>query len=151
MLKHNGKRADVYYDPNDLGFVSLYVDGEFAAVACNKALIGKSERGNLSIVAERRATEKQLRDQLAAIHGGLTDREARMQLLEGQLLNTMDVDESLILKQRPTIVLMTGIESDAAQTMDKIEQEKELVEIEKQREKRNRNRSWTADDVANVS
>jgi transposase InsO family protein len=151
LLKHNGKRADVYYDPNDLGFVSLYVDGEFAAVACNKALIGKSERGNLSIVAERRATEKQLRDQLAAIHGGLTDREAWMQLLEGQLLNTMDVDESLILKQRPTIVLMTGIESDAAQTMDKIEQEKELVEIEKQREKRNRNRSWTADDVANVS
>jgi transposase InsO family protein len=150
LMAFNGKRADVYYDPTDLGFVSVYVDGEFAAVACNKELIGKDERGWQKILADRTRGEKQMHEQIAGFRNGLSKADARMMLLHGELSNTQPVDAALLAKETPAMMLRTGFEEQAKEQQEKLDRQKEVVEIEREAKKRAKKNPLTMRMVENI-
>lgn len=130
LMAFNGKHADVYYDPTDLGFVSVYVDGEFAAVACNKEAIGKDERGFQKILADRGRTEKEMRKQIKTFHKGLSKADVKTMLLHGELSNTAPVDAALLAKTSAEVTILTGFEERANESQKAIDNKKQVVEIE---------------------
>jgi len=136
LMPFNNKKADIYYDPNDIGLISVYCGGEFAAVACNKELLGQNERGWVKILGERKHGEKTMQEQLKKLREPISDSEARRMLLEGQLLNTEPVPLELLQKQSPTVTVLTGLEQDAARHDEATDGMKQLVEIERNAKKR---------------
>ena len=136
LLPYNGKKADIYYDPLDLGFTSIYVGGEFAAVASNKDMIGKDERGWLTILRARKSSEHEMQEELKAHRLGIADHSARVMLLEGELLNTSPVSDELMNKRVPTLTLLTGVEADAKRVDEEMEKEAQMVRIERAAKKR---------------
>lgn len=135
LLEFNNQSADVYYDPTDLGFVSIYVDGKFAAVACNKEMIGKDERGWMKILHDRKLSEKKLRGEIASFHGGIGDRDARMMLLAGELFNMSAMPAELMDKNAASVSFITGLEGQAKQLHDALESEKKTAEAQESRKK----------------
>jgi transposase InsO family protein len=150
LMAFNGKRADVYYDPNDLGLVSVYVDGEFAAVACNKELMGKDERGFQTILADRTRSEKQMREQIKHFRSGVSTADARMMLLHGELMNTSPVDAALLHKETGSTTILTGFEERAKETQTALDQQKEFAEIERESRKKSTKRKLTMSMIGNV-
>jgi hypothetical protein len=136
LLKHNGKMANVYFDPNDLGFISIYVDGEFAAVASNKEMVGQGERGWQKILRDRKHGEKEMRQQLSGFRQSISDTEARMMLYEGELLDMTSVPKELFQKRPASVTLMTGLEDTAAEQQHELQLEKNMVDIAKRSRKR---------------
>lgn len=148
----NDKRADVYYDPHDLGFVSLYVNGEFAAVACNKEMIGRDENGWKKILASRKRGEHEMQEDLKDFRKGITNDVARMLLQEGELMDATPVSDELLGKRISTFTLMTGLEQDARKVDEEMKQQEELVEIERKSKKRSKHSpAITLANIGNVS
>jgi len=143
LMAANDRVADVYYDPQDLGFVSIYVDGKFAAVASNKDMIGQDERGWLKILHERKHGEKQMQTELKEYKKGITNIEARMMLLEGELLNMTPVSNDLLQAKRATITFLTGVEQQAKENQRELESEKQAVETQKKAKERSRKQPLT--------
>jgi transposase InsO family protein len=131
LRTHNEKLADVYYDPQDIGFISIYVREKFAAVASNKEMIGQDERGWLKILHDRKHAEKQMQTELKEHKRGITNVEARMMLLEGELLNMTPVSKELMSKSTATVTYLTGIEHQAKENQRELESEKQAVELQK--------------------
>jgi len=150
LMAFNGKRADVYYDPQDLGFVSVYVGGEFAAVACNKEAIGKDERGFQRILADRARTEREMRLQINGFRGGVSSVDARMMLLHGELTNTAPVDAALLAKEAPEMTVLTGFEEQAKQTQKELDQHRQVAEIERNAKKLAKRKPVTMAMVSNL-
>ncbi|MDP1675683.1 MAG: transposase [Bacteroidota bacterium] len=150
LMAFNGKRADVYYDPNDLGLVSVYVEGEFAAVACNKELMGKDERGFQTILADRTRSEKQMREQIKHFRSGVSTTDARMMLLHGELMNTSPVDSALLNKETGSMTILTGFEERAKETQTALDQQKEFAEIERESKKKSTKRKLTMNMINNI-
>lgn len=150
LMAFNGKKADIYYDPTDLGFVSVYVDGEFAAVACNKDLIGKDERGWQRILADRTRSEKEMREQIAGFRNGLSKADARMMLLHGELMNTQPVDAALLVKETPAMIIRTGFEEQANETQKHLDQERVKVDVEQRAKKKKSAAPLTMDLVSRI-
>lgn len=139
LLKFNGRHADVYYDPQDPAFVSIYVNGELAAVATNKDATSEDRHAWRKHLAERHANEKSMQVQLKDLRGSITDDDAREMLHQGELLNLSPVSEELVGRLVPTITQITGIEQQAKERSEEIEKEKELVEIEQKAKRRAKN------------
>lgn len=150
LMAFNGRRADVYYDPTDLGFVSVYVDGEFAAVACNKELIGKDERGFQRILADRVRGEKEMREQIKHFRNGISKADAKMMLLHGELMNTQPVDAALLQKETPAMIIRTGFEEQAKAAQEQLQQEQLKVEVEQRARKKKSAAPLTMDLVSRV-
>jgi len=138
LAQYNDKLADVYFDPNDLGLVSIYVDGNFAAVASNKEMFGKDERGWQKILRDRKHGMKEMREEIKQIHSGITDRDARMMALEGRLLNMQPVSRELMKKNPASINYLTGLESQSKEVATQLQREKNDVEVQEKRRKANR-------------
>jgi transposase InsO family protein len=136
LMPYNDKPCDVYYDPNDMGMVSIYVDGEFAAVAVSKEMIGQTERGWEKILHERTRGEKGMQKELQTYRKGISNADAKRMLLEGELMNASPVSRELLMTSAPTITMITGIEQQAAQ--NKNELDSTAADIEKQKEARKR-------------
>lgn len=150
LMAFNGKHADVYFDPTDLGFVSVYVDGEFAAVACNKEAIGKDERGWQTILADRGRTEKEMREQIKTFHNGLSKADVKTMLLHGELSNTSPVDAALLAKTSAEITILTGFEERAKETQQALDEKKEVVEIERNAKKRKKQSAISSATISNI-
>jgi transposase InsO family protein len=150
LMAYNGKKADVFYDPSDLGFVSVYVDGEFAAVACNKELIGKDERGWQRILTDRAHGEKEMAKTIAGYRNGVSKTDARMMLLRGELMNTQPVDAALINKETTGMIIRTGFEERANEAQKHLEQEKIKVEVEQRARKKKNAVPLTMDQVSRI-
>jgi transposase InsO family protein len=151
LMAFNGKHADVYYDPTDLGFVSVYVDGEFAAVACNKEAIGKDERGFQKILVDRARSERDMHEQIKEFRGPLSKADAKIMLLQGELSNVSPVDAALLMKETGSMTILTGFERRANETQTHLDQEKVKVQVEQRAKKRNRNSSITMEMINKVS
>ncbi|TAK51475.1 MAG: hypothetical protein EPO24_15925 [Bacteroidetes bacterium] len=136
LMPFNGKKADIYYDPNDVGFISIYVNGEYAAVACNKELIGKTERGWLQILQDRKRGEKTMIEELQTIRAPYSTSEAKRLLLEAELFDTEAVPEALLKKNAPTVTFLTGLEQHAIRHQEELDKAKKLVEVERAVKKR---------------
>jgi transposase InsO family protein len=135
LMQYNDKLADVYYDPNDLGLVSIYVDGTFAAVASNKEMFGQDEHGWQKILRDRKHVTKEMREEVKQLHAGITDRDARMMALEGRLLNMETVPASLLRKNPAAISYITGLESQSKEVAKELEQEKRNHNAREKRKK----------------
>jgi len=149
LLKFNDRHADVYYDPNDLGFVSLYIDGEFAAIAGNKDMIGKDERGWTKILRDRKHGEREMAIELKEYRQGISDHDARLMLLEGELLNMSPVSVQLLGKTVPTVTQITGLEQEAVRMDEERKEHEQMVEIKKRARKRAVGAEYTLDNVIN--
>ena len=136
LMPFNDKSADVYYDPNDMGMVSIYVDGEFAAVAVSKEMIGQTERGWERILHDRARGEKNMVKELQMYRKGISNSDAKKMLLEGELLNASPVSREVLMSSAPSITMITGIEQQAAQ--NKNELESMTADIERQKEAKKR-------------
>jgi transposase InsO family protein len=136
LLTHNDKMANVYFDPNDLGFVSIYVDAQFAAVASNKEMIGQDERGWQKILRDRKHGEKEMRQQLTGFRNNISDADARVMLLEGELLNNQSISKELFQKRTTSVTLLTGLEETASEQQQEMEHAKNVADIEKRSRKR---------------
>jgi transposase InsO family protein len=143
LMAVNDRAADVYYDPQDLGFVSIYVEGKFAAVASNKEMIGQDERGWLKILHDRKHSEKQMQTELKEYKKGITNIEARMMLLEGELLNMTPVSNELLRGKAATVTFLTGVEQQAKENQRELESEKQAVETQKKAKERSRHQPLT--------
>lgn len=150
LMKFNDRAADVYYDPNDLGFVSIYVGGKFAAVASNKEMIGRDERGYLQILQDRKRSEREMQAQLKEHHKGVTNADARLLLLEGELLNMNMISKELIRKNAPSITHITGIEQQAKEHQEELDSQKQVVEIEHEAKKHAKKHPLTLSMVNNI-
>ncbi|RQW03421.1 hypothetical protein EH222_12435, partial [candidate division KSB1 bacterium] len=135
LMQYNDKPADVYYDPNDMGLVSIYVDGVFAAVASNKEMFGQSERGWQKILHDRKHNVKELREEIKQMHSGISDREARMMALEGRLLNMEAVPGELLKKNASTITHLTGLEAQSKEIAEELKTEKRNRDAREKRKK----------------
>ena len=151
LMAFNGKRADVYYDPTDLGFVSVYVDGEFAAVACNKEAIGKDERGFQKILVDRARSERDMNEQIKGFRAPVSKADAKMMLLHGELSNVSPVDAALLAKESNSMTILTGFERRANETQTHLDQEKVKVEVEQRAKKRSKNSPLTMEMINKVS
>lgn len=149
LMSFNGKRADLYYDPTDLGFVSIYVEGEFAALACNKQMIGQDEKSWQRILADRKRGERVMQDDLKLHRAGITNEMARTLLQEGELSNVVPVARELLTKNVSTLTLLTGLEQDAKKVDEEIKQQAEFVEIERLAKKRAKRSQLTYQNVIN--
>jgi transposase InsO family protein len=138
LMPFNDQLADVYYDPNDLGFISIYVNGDFAAVASNKEMIGQDERGWQKLLHERKTGEKKMREEIAVFRQGISDHDARMMLLEGELLNMNVVSHEMLKQNSSSISIMTGLESAAKQNQEELDREKQIAEVHEKRKKANK-------------
>jgi transposase InsO family protein len=136
LMGVNEEMADVYYDPKDLGFVTVYVHGEFAAVASNKEMIGQDEKGWLRILRDRTKSEREMKSQLAAIKQGVSDADARRMLVEGELLNVVPVLEEVFTRRPLEITQITGLEQQAKEHQEALDREKESAEIEREAKKK---------------
>lgn len=136
LMPYNDKPCDVYYDPNDMGMVSIYVDGKFAAVAVSKEMIGQTERGWERILRDRMHGEKTMMKEIQTYRKGISNADAKKMLLEGELLNASPVSRQLLMTSFPIITMITGIEQQAAE--NKIELDNATSEIERQKEARKR-------------
>lgn len=136
LQEYNGKKADIYYDPTDLGFISIYVGGEFAAVAGNKRMIGRDENGWKKILRERAQGEKKMQKELKEIRRGVSDDEARRLLLEGELLDVNPVSAEMLQQKSQAITLLTGLETEAIKVDKERKESEALVELEKKTKKR---------------
>ena len=130
LLHHNGKRADVYWDPQDLGIVSVYVDGKFVTTAANKEMFGQSERAYIKILKDRRRHDRELKEELKDVRKGISRADAKYLLLEGKLSTGVAVPEDLLEKPTPQVVVMTGIEKQAIEHSQQVKKHKEMVELE---------------------
>ena len=148
LLPFNGKRADVYYDPLELGFISLYVEGKFAAVASNKEMIGQEERGWLKILHDRKTAEKSMQGQLKEFRKAISDDDARRMLLEGELLNIAPVSQELLDKNVTRLNLITGIEQQAKDNKQELDEEKEVVEIDRAAKRRAKRTPLTLKNIS---
>lgn len=148
LLPFNGKRADVYYDPLELGFISLYVEGKFAAVASNKEMIGQEERGWLKILHDRKRAEKSMQGQLKEFRKDISDDDARRMLLEGELLNMTPVSQELLDKNVTRLNLLTGIEQQAKENQKELDEQKEVVEIERAAKRRAKRSHLTLKNIS---
>jgi len=136
LMPFNDRKVDIYYDPMDVGFISVYVGGEFAATACNKEMIGQDERGWLRILHDRKRTEKSLQQEVADIRKGISNAHAKQLLLEGELLNMSPVSRELLQTKTASVTVLTGFERQAREQDEKRKTQEQLVEIEKRAKKR---------------
>lgn len=136
LLAFNDQLADVYFDPQDLGFISIYVAGAFASVASNKEMIGRDERGWLKILRDRKHAEKEMQTELRDHKKGITDIDARRMLLEGELLNMTPVGKELTKKNSTQVTFLTGVEQQAKENQQKLDDEKQAVETTEKAKKR---------------
>jgi transposase InsO family protein len=132
LLKYNGKRAEIYYDPQDLGVVSIYIDGKFVTTAANKDMFGRDARGWQKIVRDRKHHEKVLKEELNVLRRDITPTDARMLLLESKLSTGVAVPDSLIEARRdvPNVIVMTGVEKEAIEQSKQVKKHREAVELE---------------------
>ncbi len=131
LAPFNDKEADVYYDPSDLGFVTIYVAGHFAAIASNKVMMGRDESGWKRILRERTRNEKGMQTELKDYRRGVTNLDAKMMLLEGELLDVSPVNAEMLSKHVPTMTVLTGLEADAKKHQKALEAEKNAEERKK--------------------
>jgi len=128
LAPFNDKPATVYYDPSDLGFVTIYSKGEFAAIASNKSMMGRDENGWKRLLRERTRRESGLQEELKDYRKGVSTLEAKMMLLEGELLNTSPVTAEMLSKHVPTMTVLTGLEEEAKKQQKALEIEKNASE-----------------------
>ena len=143
LMAFNHSLADVYFDPQDLGFISIYVGGKFAAVASNKEMIGRDERGWLRILHDRKHAEKQMQSELKEHKRDITNIEARMMLLEGELLNMTPVSQELLKKDAARVTFLTGVEQQAKENQRELASEKQAVELQKKVKERSKKQPLT--------
>ena len=142
-MAYNDSLADVYFDPQDLGFISIYVGGKFAAVASNKEMIGQDERGWLRILHDRKHAEKQMQVDLKEYKRGISSLEANMMLLEGELLDMTPVSKGLLQRSAATVTFLTGVEQQAKENQRELESEKQAVEIQRKVKERSKKQPLT--------
>ncbi len=135
-FKMSGKRAEVYYDPMDLGFVAVYVDEKFITVAVNKEMIGKGERGWLRILNDRKHLDHKMAEDIKVYHRGMSRVDAKLLLLEGELRGASPVPAGLLNSSVPAVRLLTGLEGQAIEQQKELEDQKALVEFEKAAKKK---------------
>jgi transposase InsO family protein len=146
----NDKYADVYYDPQDLGFVSVYVNGELASVASNKERMGQDERSWLKILRDRKRSVKEMREQSKTFKRGVSDTDARYMLLAGEMTNTKPVPRELMNKSAPTMHILTGLERTAGRQQKELDAEKEIAEIERETKKKSKEFPYTLEQVSKI-
>jgi transposase InsO family protein len=151
LMPFNDRKADVYYDPMDVGFISIYVGGEFAAIACNKEMIGQDERGWLRILHDRKKNERTLQEEVKDLHKGISNAQAKQLLLEGELLNITPVSRELLQCKTTAVTLLTGLERQAREQDEKLKDQEQAVEIEKRAKKRAKQMEITADMISRIS
>jgi transposase InsO family protein len=146
----NDKYADVYYDPQDLGFVSVYVNGELASVASNKERMGQDERGWLKILRDRKRSFKEMKEEAKVCKRGVSDAEANIQLLLGEMMDTKTVSPELMNKSAPTMHILTGLERTAGRQQKELDAEKEMAEIERDNKKKTKESPITLAQVNKI-
>ncbi|MFZ1082422.1 MAG: transposase [Candidatus Kryptoniota bacterium] len=135
LMEFNGRKTEVYYDPQDLGFVSVYLNGEFKAVAINKEMIGKDERGWLKILHDRRQAEKGMQEKIKSARSGISRIDAKLLLLEGQFYKAVPVSAELLRTGVQNLTLLTGVESQAFEQQKELDEQKAITEFEKSAKK----------------
>ncbi len=136
LVEWNGRKSVIYYNPLDLGFVAVYVDKEFKAVAINKEMIGKDEHGWLKILRDRKRNEREMQQKIKETRGGISRIDAKLLLLEGQFSKATAVPAELLQSGVPNVALLTGLEGQAIEQQKELEDQKAMVEFEKEAKKK---------------
>lgn len=132
---HNGEYAHLYYDPADIGYAAVYVNGEFVTVAVDKELVGVSEKDWLAVVKERARRNKEINEEIVSMRAGFTLQDAKALLFNAAINNVQETDAALLRKHVPTVVHLTGIESKAKEIAAKMEEQKQIEETRKKKAK----------------
>ncbi len=143
LVQFNGEFADVYYDPNDPGYVSVYVRGEFAAIAVNKTAAQTDDGWRKQLVAQSHS-EKQMLQELKKFREPYAKDDVKEMILIGRMTNVSPVSEELLQKEIPTMTVYTGIEETAKERHDALENKKQVVGIELEAKKKFKNKRLTA-------
>ncbi len=133
---HNGEYAHLYYDPADIGYAAVYINGEFATIAVDKELVGVSEKDWLSVVKERARRNKEINEEIVSMRQGFTLQDAKALLFNAAINNVQEADPALLRKHVPTVVHLTGIESKAKEMTVMMDEQKRIEETEKLRKQK---------------
>ncbi len=133
---HNGEYAHLYYDPYDIGHAAVYIQGEFVTVAMDKDLVGVSEKDWIAIVKERARRNKEINEEIVSMRAGFTLQDAKALLFNAAINNVQETDPALLRKHVPVVVHLTGIESQAKQLQEKLEEQKQVEEVERKRKEK---------------
>lgn len=133
---YNGEHCVVYYDPQNIGYAHIYLHGKFVTIAVKTDLIGKTEREWLEIVKMRKAKEKNLREEIYALHREISNIEAKAHAWDGIIGNVSFVSGDLIDKRSMPVRLLTGLEQQAEKVAQERERAENLAALEKKATKR---------------
>jgi hypothetical protein len=132
----NGEYVQLYYDPQEIGRVAIYVAGEFECFAIDKDLLGKTEREWQHVVQERARINKEIRENIQSIRAGITIVDAKAMLFHGEISDIIAVPAELMNTSTPPVVSLLGIESKAREFHQELEQQKKIEEVQRKREEK---------------
>lgn len=131
---YNGEYAQLYYDPQEIGRVAVYIGGEFKAFAIDKDLLGKSEREWMHVIHERARLNKIVREEIASIRQGITLEEIKAMVFQGVVSDIVTVSSDLISGKPPKVVDLLGIESKAREYNEKLATQMQQEDVQKKRD-----------------
>jgi hypothetical protein len=135
LQDYNGSECVVYYDPQNIGYAHIWINGKFVTVAVKTDLIGKTEREWLEIVKMRKANEKHLQREIEQLHREISNIEAKAFAWNGMVGNVSFVSGDLLDRRSVPATLLTGLEQQANDAAKVRERAENLVEIEKRARK----------------
>ena len=135
---YSGREAIVYREPQNIGRAIIYVGGNFITSAINKDMMGVSEADRLKWVKMRHEKEKVLRDEIKNLRQGMTSREVKELLFNGETKNIKKLEIELYKKQIEQRLVVTGLEGKAEEVSDEINISKELAEVNRKAKKHNK-------------
>lgn len=127
----SGEYAQLYYDPQEIGRVAVYINGEFKAFAVDKDLLGASEKDWIRVMKERTAKNRDIAQEIHDLRQGITLEEAKAMLFHAEINNIVTVDAAALQKRTPAIVTLMGIESKAKELHEELEKQKRIEETHK--------------------
>jgi len=135
LQDYHGSECVVYYDPQNIGYAHIWINGKFVTVAVKTDLIGKTEREWLEIVKMRKAKDKHLQREIEQLHREISNIEAKAFAWNGMVGNVSFVSGDLLDRRSVPATLLTGLEQQANDAAKVRERAENLVEIEKRARK----------------
>ncbi|MGD0591062.1 MAG: Mu transposase C-terminal domain-containing protein [Bacteroidota bacterium] len=129
--RYEKQRCDVFYDPQNAGFVHVYFQGIYAATAVNSDLIGQTQREAIEIIKQRGREESILQKKVNEIRMGGSHLQAKANAFMGMIQNVSLLPMEQINRNSTPITILTNIEQQASEVAGAQQEAERMAEMEK--------------------
>jgi transposase InsO family protein len=109
----NGQKCTAYSDPQNAGYIHIYVENKYVTTAINREHFQRTQREALEFVRLRRKREKELNSEIKTMRGGLTHIQAKANAFMGMISNVALVKPEEIQQAGTSLNVLTTLEAEA--------------------------------------